>query len=152
MTLKRHLIAASCLSRTRVDCFEFEAEYRFRITKVRFTVRANVFCCSQVKPFLKKLRPTGGLKHLTLIGVHHEQNLRDFKHGFVRQGGTFRPGSSTVKTIKTTTVTHDELPDVSMYVRAIVEKDRASRAISKHCENATLGNSDQGRVGPSQLV
>ena len=80
----------------------------------------------RVRPFLNKLRPTGGLKHLTLIGVKHEQNLLDFKHGFVRQGGTFRPDSISVKKIPTTTVTHEDLPEVSMYVRAIVEKDRAS--------------------------
>ena len=86
-----------------------------------------VLCCLQVKPFLTKLRPAGGLKHLTLIGVGHEQNLRDFKHGFVRQGGTFRPASLSVKEVQTTTVTHDNLPEVSMYVRAIVEKERASR-------------------------
>ena len=64
------------------------------------------------------------------MGVGHEQNLRDFKHGFVRQGGTFRPASSTVKTVATTTVNHDDLPKVSMFVRAIVEKDRALRTVS----------------------
>ena len=80
---------------------------------------------SQVKPFLTKLRRAGGLKHLTLIGVGHEQNLRDFKHGFVRQGGIFRPASLSVKEVQTTTVTHDNLPEVSMNVRAIVEKERA---------------------------
>ena len=63
------------------------------------------------------------------MGVNHEQNLRDFKHGFVRQGGTFRPASCSVKTVSTVTVTHDDLPEVSAYVRAIVEKDRASGAI-----------------------
>ena len=94
----------------------------------------------QVKPFLQKLRPTGGLRHLTLIGVVHEQNLCDFKHGFVRQGGTFRPASSSVKTVATTTVTHDDLPEVSMYVRAIIEKDRASRTLLPNDENA--GTSD----------
>lgn len=83
----------------------------------------------RVTPFFKKLRPTDGLKHLTLIGVNHEQNLRDFKHGFVRQGGTFRPGPWADKTFANTTVTHDDLQMVSMYVRAIVEKDRASGAI-----------------------
>ena len=100
--------------------FDCEAEHKLIVQP------ANVSRCSQVKPFLKKLRPTGGLRHLTLIGVTHEQNLRDFKHGFVKQGGTFRPASSTIKTVPTTTVTHDDLPEVSMYVRAIVEKDRAS--------------------------
>lgn len=90
---------------------------------------ADVFLCLQVTPFFKKLRPTDGLKHLTLIGVNHEQNLRDFKHGFVRQGGTFRPGPWADKTFANTTVTHDDLQMVSMYVRAIVENDRASGAL-----------------------
>lgn len=85
----------------------------------------------QVTPFLKKLRPTDGLKHLTLIGVNHEQNLCDFKHGFVRQGGTFRPAPWSDKTVPSTTVSHDDLPMVSVYVRAILEKDRASRATSQ---------------------
>ena len=85
---------------------------------------------TQVKAFLRKLRPTGGLRSLTLIGVNHEQNLREFKHGFVKEGGTFRPASITDNTVPTTTVTHDDLPEISMWVRAIVEKDRASRAIN----------------------
>lgn len=92
----------------------------------------------RVTPFLKKLRPTGGLRHLTLIGVYHEQNLHDFKHGFVRQGGTFRPASCSVKAVATTTVTHDNLPEVSMYVRSIVEEDRASQAILQGYGNAAL--------------
>ena len=105
-----------------------------------FIADANLSCDLKVKPFLRKLRPTGGLQHLTLVGVVHEQNLRDFKHGFVRQGGTFRPAPQAVKTVATTTVSHDDLPEVSMFVRAIVEKDRASRAISANYEIA--GTSD----------
>ena len=81
-----------------------------------------------------------GLKHLTLVGVGHRQNLRDFKHGFVRQGGTFCSDPSYVKTGATVSVNHDDLPNVSMFVRAIVERDRASRAISGNCVNA--GTSD----------
>ncbi len=80
----------------------------------------------RVRPFLNKLRPEGGLKHLKLIGVSHEQNLRDFKHGFVKEGGMFRSASTPNKKVPTTTVTHEDLSEVSMYVRAIVEKDRAS--------------------------
>ena len=74
------------------------------------------------------------------MGVGHEQNLRDFKHGFVRQGGTFRPASDNAKTVATTTVNHDDLPKVSMFVRAIVEKDRASRNVLQNNKNA--GTSD----------
>ena len=57
----------------------------------------------------------------------HKQNLLDFKHGFVRQGGTFRPDSSSVKSVATESVTHDDLPEVSMHVRAIVERDQISQ-------------------------
>ncbi len=108
-----HLIRFPALEWLALDLIEWDLNYE-DASKVR------------VRPFLNKLRPTGGLKHLTLIGVSHEQNLRDFKHGFVKQGGTFRPASSSVKRIPTTTVTHEDLSEVSMYVRAIVEKDRAS--------------------------
>lgn len=66
----------------------------------------------------------------------HEQNLRDFKHGFVRHGGTFREAPVSVTRVSTVTVTHDDVPEVSMYVRAIVEKDMASRAILQSNENA----------------
>ena len=75
-----------------------------------------------------------------MIGVVHEQNIRDFKHGFVRQGGTFRLNVSSVKNGACIKVNHDNLPDVSIFVRAIVEKDRASRAISGNHVNA--GTSD----------
>lgn len=61
------------------------------------------------------------------MGVVHKQNLRDFKHGFVREGGTFRHTPNSLQDISTTKVRHDNLPEVSMYVRAIVEQDRALR-------------------------
>ena len=73
---------------------------------------------------------------MTLVGVVHEQNLRDFKHGFVRQGGTFRLNASSVKTGANVKVNHDDLPKVSMFVRAIVEGDRASRTVSRKNKNA----------------
>ena len=70
----------------------------------------------------------------------HEQNLRDFKHGFVREGGTFRPASISAVDVATATVTHDDLPEVSMFVRAIVEEDKASRTVMQNKKNA--GTSD----------
>ena len=90
-----------------------------------------------MKPFLRVLRPTGGLKHLTLRGVKHEQNIRDFKHGLVKEGGTFRSIQSDMKKGRTTRVTHDDLPQVSMCVRALVEKNTASSAMLSS-ENAAL--------------
>ena len=75
---------------------------------------------------------------MVLIGVIHEQNLRDFKHGFVRQGGTFRFVASRGKAAEDSTVTHDNLPELSMYVRAIVEKDRASRTSCKRMRMQAL--------------
>ncbi len=115
-----------------------QAESIKKSINTRFTAHADVSCYLQVKPFLRKLHPPGGLKHLTLIGVELEQNLHDFKHGFVKEGGTFRPASSSVKRIATTTVTHDDLPEVSMCVRAIVQSDRGSRATLRNHENAAL--------------
>ena len=89
---------------------------------------SDVSCDLQVKPFLRMLRPTGGLRHLTLIGLKDEQNLRDFKHGFVKEGGTFRDAPLSDKAVATFIVTHKDLPKVSQCVRAIVEKSEASRA------------------------
>lgn len=78
---------------------------------------------------------------MSLVGVSHEQNLRDFKHGFVRQGGIFRRlASSSFETIEDTIVSHDNLPKVSMCVRAIVEKDKAERKVLRNNKNA--GTSD----------
>ena len=89
-----------------------------------------------MKPFLEKLRPTGGLIHLTLMGIQHKQNICDFKYGFVQQGGTFfRTMSPSGKKVKTIKVTHDDLRMVSPYVRAIVEKDRALMATSQGLED-----------------
>ena len=59
----------------------------------------------------------------------HEQNLRDFKHGLVREGGTFHSARPSDKSVAKIIVTHDDLPEVSMFVRAIVEKDKALRTI-----------------------
>ena len=83
---------------------------------------------------MERLRPPGGFAHLTLIGVKHEQNIRDFKHGFVHQGETFvaSPSGKKVKNIK---VTHNDLRMVSPYVRAIVEKDRALMATLQSLED-----------------
>ena len=65
-----------------------------------------------------------------LLGVKHEQNICDFKNGFVQQGGTFWTASPSDKKVKIITVTHDDLRMVSPYVRAIVEKDRVLMATS----------------------
>ena len=47
-------------------------------------------CLPQVEPFLRKLRPSGGLRRLLISDLGHEQNLNDFKHGFVKEGGRFQ--------------------------------------------------------------
>ena len=69
------------------------------------------------------------------MGVQHKQNICDFKYGFVQQGGTFRTMSPSGKKGKHIKVTHDDLPMVSPYVRAIVEKDRALMATSQGLED-----------------
>ena len=84
---------------------------------------------------MEKLRPPGVLIHLTLMGVRHEQNICDFKHGFVQQGGTFRTASPSGEKVKDIKVTHDDLRMVSPYVRAIVEKDRALMPTSHSLED-----------------
>lgn len=66
-----------------------------------------------------------------LLGVKHEQNICDFKYGFVQQGGTFWTASPSDKKFKNIKVTHDDLRMVSPYVRAIVEKDRVLMATSQ---------------------
>lgn len=129
-TVMKSLRPASRLTHTRFNQF-FEDGCSVNSTTGCFIAHANLSYYLQVKPFLQKLRPTGGLKRLALIGVINEQNLRDFKHGFVRQGGTFHFAASHSKATTHTTVTHNNLPEVSMYVRAIVEKDRALRTPCK---------------------
>lgn len=82
----------------------------------------------QVEPFLKKLRVPGGLSTLCLIGVQHQQNLLDFKHGFCKKGGKFAAkrveiGYWTV-VVPDTIVVDDGFGLVSNGVRAIIQQDR----------------------------
>ena len=69
------------------------------------------------------------------MGVQYEQNICDFKYGFVQQGGTFRTVSPSGKKVKNIKVTHDDLRMMSPYVRAIVENDRALMATSQSLED-----------------
>ena len=77
----------------------------------------------------------GGLQHLTLLGVKNEQNLRDFKYGFVGHEGTFRSARRSDLTVSDATVTHSDLPPLSMYVRALLEKDKKTRMIRQSYNN-----------------
>ena len=73
----------------------------------------------QVESFLERLRPRGGLAMLQLIGIHNQQNLYDFKHGFVRPGGKF-----IAKDEQGNMVAMDETPrKLTRNVRRFIEKD-----------------------------
>lgn len=87
-------------------------------------------CLPQVEPFLRKLRPSGGLQHLLVFGIGHKQNLNDLKHGFVKQGGRFQaidqfasfdPDRKTV--LADEIVSYSNLHTVSKGVRDILQRD-----------------------------
>lgn len=70
---------------------------------------------------MMKLRPVGGLSHLRLIGVRNERSIRDFKHGFVKEGGIFTLGTGPHST--TVTVSNQGTTMVSKAVREILQRN-----------------------------
>ena len=76
----------------------------------------------QVEPVLRKLRPSGGLQFLELRGVGNEQNLNDFKHGFLKEGGTFLVVDINDNIIREETVSNSNLDTMSKGVRDILQK------------------------------
>ena len=79
---------------------------------------------------MRKLRPSGGLQHLLIFGIKHEQNLNDFKHGFVKEGGRFQavdkfnsddPDHQTI--LADEIVSYNNLHTVSKGVRDILQRD-----------------------------
>ena len=74
----------------------------------------------QVDPFLRKLRPKGGLKKLSMVGVYNDSNLRDFKLGFLKNGGKFEVWTQQSATVSI--VNHDEIPAASQAVRAFLQE------------------------------
>ena len=79
---------------------------------------------------MRKLRPSGGLQRLFIFGVGHEQNLNDFKHVFVKEGGRFQaidkldsydPDHQTI--LADEIVSYSNLHTVSKGVRDILQRD-----------------------------
>ncbi|KAM0804047.1 hypothetical protein BDR22DRAFT_818221 [Usnea florida] len=80
----------------------------------------------RLEPILRKLRPFGGLERLSIVSVKHEQNLIDFKHGFLKEGGTFMASDHRKNIITQGTKSLKDLPAVSKGVRDILQRERAS--------------------------
>ena len=55
--------------------------------------------------------------------MRHEQNLNDFKHGFVREGGRFKALDNNNIIIEDEIVSYYDLHTVSKGVRDILQKD-----------------------------
>ena len=79
---------------------------------------------------MRKLRQSGGLQRLLILGVGHEQNLNDFKHGFVKEGGRLQaadkfdscdPDHQTI--LADEIVSYSKLHVVSKGVRDILQRD-----------------------------
>ena len=58
--------------------------------------------------------------------MKHEQNLIDFKHGFLEDGGTFMTSDHLHKKITRGTASFKDLAAVSKGVRDILQRERAS--------------------------
>ena len=77
----------------------------------------------QIEPILRKLRPSGGLQCLCIIGVKHEQNLNDLKHGLLKDGGKFTAYHAGIIIAAGTISYGNDLHTVSKGVRDILQKD-----------------------------
>ena len=114
-------------------CLQNTNENKIRVctrSHGRFSPQMYAQCLPQVEPFLRKLRPSGGLRHLLIFGIEHKQNLNDFKHGFVKQGGRFqaidrfggfKPDRQTI--LADEIVSYSNLHTVSKGVRDILQRD-----------------------------
>ena len=58
--------------------------------------------------------------------MKHKQNLIDFKHGFLKEGGTFMTLDDMNSAIERDTMSLKDLPTVSKGVRDILQRERAS--------------------------
>lgn len=75
---------------------------------------------------MRKLRPSGGLQRFWVFGVKHEQNLNDFKHGFLKEGGKLKARDNQNTLIAEGIVSYSDLHTVSKGVRDILQRDGVS--------------------------
>ncbi|CAD6564291.1 MAG: hypothetical protein ASARMPREDX12_002614 [Alectoria sarmentosa] len=77
----------------------------------------------RIEPFLRRLRPSGGLQRLCIFDVKHEQNLYDFKYGFLKEGGRFKALENKNTILAEGIVSYNNLHNVSKGVRDILQRD-----------------------------
>ena len=87
----------------------------------------------QVEPFLRKLRRSGGLQRLLIFDIKKKQNINDFKHGFLMEGGRFQAFDSSYSlhpSIRVDEIVSYSNPhSVSKGIRYVFQREEVSASI-----------------------